>query len=389
MTVTSRSLLSLLTLPLILTLTSTSTSAFETIENPFVGGDSENGWTYLPPVPTADLYLDWPITGTDSVMPVYQSAGLDDSAITRAIIVPGGKPRDSWSYWITIKNILSYSAEIDPTINASTISIMSPVFLASVDVEAGAANATQLYWSKSGWFSGTYAQGPNANDKISSFQVLDDLVAHYADKERYPNIQEIIFAAHSAGSQFFQRYAALRIPTEDDSIIHYIPANPGSFVWLVEDRPAPNDTCADVDRYKYGLSSGFPGYSTGNVNEIGREGVVERFRSRNVHYAQGTADHGPGDTACEAVTQGSTHLERGENFVDMLNLNGGMPLNHTIDWVEGVSHQNDQMFNSTALRTRMFINATIPSTGLRPLRKREAKAKAAGHGFRQVRRRLN
>jgi hypothetical protein len=65
-------------------------------------------------------------------------------------------------------------------------------------------------------------------------------------------------------------------------------ANPGSFLWLVKDRPAPNDTCADVDRYKYGLTNGFPGYSTGDVKEIGREGVVARYRSRNVHYAQGT-----------------------------------------------------------------------------------------------------
>jgi hypothetical protein len=66
---------------------------------------------------------------------------------------------------------------------------MSPVFLASVDMDAGAGNATQLYWSKSGWFSGTYAEGPHADDKISSFQVLDDLVAHYADKDTYPNLQ--------------------------------------------------------------------------------------------------------------------------------------------------------------------------------------------------------
>ncbi|KAF5371233.1 hypothetical protein D9758_004292 [Tetrapyrgos nigripes] len=265
------------------------TSAFTPIQNPFVDGDPDNGWKFLPTVPDADLHRNWTISGTNATFPVYQSSGLDNSAVTRAVIVPGGKARDAWSYWIIIRNILSYAAEADPaSVNASTISILSPFFLAGVDVQAGGGTATELYWSKSGWFSGTYAQGPNPDDKISSFHVLDEVVNHYADKERYPNLQEIIFIGHSAGAQLYQRYAALRVPTKHDDIVHYIPANPGSFLWLVEDRPAPNATCPDVDRYKYGLNGGFPGYSTGDAKELGREGIIARYRSRNVHYAQGT-----------------------------------------------------------------------------------------------------
>jgi hypothetical protein len=84
-----------------------------------------------------------------------------------------------------------------------------------------------------------------------------------------------------------QRYAALRVPTADDENIHYWIANPGSILWLVEDRPVPNDSCEGVDEYKYGLSGSFPAYALGNANEIGREGIVERYRGRNMHYAWG------------------------------------------------------------------------------------------------------
>ncbi|KAF5364611.1 hypothetical protein D9758_005567 [Tetrapyrgos nigripes] len=129
-------------------------------------------------------------------------------------------------------------------------------------------------------------------------------------------------------------------------------ANPGSYLWLVQDRPVqPQGECQGIDDYKYGLSGGkMPGYSTGDFKKNGRDGVVSRYLSRYVHYALGTADNGTGDTSCQAWTRGSTHLERGNNFISMLkNLPSGMPTTHTIDMIEGVSHQNDQMFNSTQL----------------------------------------
>lgn len=48
-------------------------------------------------------------------------------------------------------------------------------------------------------------------------------------------------------------------------------------------------------------------------------------------------------------TQGSNHLERGQNFDDMLHaMEGGMPANHTIDYVEGASHDDQEMMDSDA-----------------------------------------
>lgn len=84
-----------------------------------------------------------------------------------------------------------------------------------------------------------------------------------------------------------QRYAAMRTSTESDDRIHYWVANPGSLLWLIEGRPVPDASCTDMDKFKYGLDGGFPSYAS-DAKSLGREGIVERYRSRNIHYAWGT-----------------------------------------------------------------------------------------------------
>jgi hypothetical protein len=56
----------------------------------------------------------------------------------------------------------------------------------------------------------------------------------------------------------------------------------------------------------------------------------------------------PGTEYCPLLqVQGTTHLERGQNFEAMLeNMSGGMPSTQTIDYVEGVSHDGDAMILS-------------------------------------------
>jgi len=121
-----------------------------------------------------------------------------------------------------MQNIKMDLAGSDPSFDPNSTSILTPCFLAQEDIDAGAGNSNQLYWSKTGWFGGNYAKGPNADDNISSFDVLDSLVDYYTDETKYPNMQAIVFAGHSAAAQFFQRYAALRRPTQNDDRINFI-----------------------------------------------------------------------------------------------------------------------------------------------------------------------
>ncbi|THU98677.1 hypothetical protein K435DRAFT_795505 [Dendrothele bispora CBS 962.96] len=329
--------------------------AYDWVPNPVAGGNSGTGWEELPEIPGAQLIRNWTVPDTDSVFPVYQSSGLDPLQVTRAVVASAAKDRDPWNYWNNVQNIKMDLASTDTSYDPNTTSIITPCFLAEVEIEAGAGSSDQLYWSKTGWFGGHYAEGPDPDDKISSFDVLDSIVDYYFNQTTFPNLQTVVFIGHSAAGQFFQRYAAMRKHTKNDELISWVVANPASYLWLVEDRPVEVADCDDIDEYKYGLSGDMPGYSTGDFNDKGRDGVVSRYRGRNVHYALGTADLDSGTDKCQAQTQGSSHLERGQNYVAMLEaMPDGMPATHTLDLIEGVSHQNAEMFNSTQLRQRIF-----------------------------------
>ena len=113
-----------------------------------------------------------------------------------------------------------------------------------------------------------------------------------------------MLAGHSAGAQMAQRYIALRQSTTDDDRLHFwignsfirrvnehvliqVLANPGSLLWLTEDRPVAVADCEKTDLFKYGLAGGFPAYSTTDAEKLGRDGIVARYSDRNAHYAWG------------------------------------------------------------------------------------------------------
>jgi len=249
---------------------------------------------------------------------------------------------------------------------------MVPCFLTDLDL-AGAAVEGNILFGHTTWVSGHKNIAPDTVE-TSAYDVMDELVSYYMDTTKFPALEAVVIAGHSAGGQMTQRYAAMRKTSDQDpkvlSIyvsriaslhrlqVHYWVANPGSLLWLAEDRPAPNADCQGVDSYKYGLTDKLPAYALKDAKALGREGLVERYFSRNIHYAWGLADDGPGDTRCQAVTQGSTHLERGQNFVAMIDQLGGLPSTSTVDYVDGVSHQVERMFMSSEGCDKVCISLT-------------------------------
>ncbi|KAK0472247.1 hypothetical protein IW261DRAFT_1405243 [Armillaria novae-zelandiae] len=325
-------------------------------QNPTVGGDPNNGWQEFPQVSDATAYPDWVVNQqVGAKLPLYQTSGLLDSEVTRAVIILPGRNRDCWYYWNVINNALYNATYHDSSIRRENISVMAPCFFTQPDMQAGAAAEDVLLWGMTTWIDGKENILPSSVSNFGSFDVLDALVAYYMDTGTFPNLNTVVVGGHSAGGQMAQRYAALRKSTENDDRLHFWIANPGSLRWLTDDRPLPSSSCTDADEYKYGLAGNFPAYATSDTNKLGRDGIVSRYNGRNLNYAWGTADNGPGDISCEAFTQGRTHLERGKNFVAMLqNLTGGIPVLSTVDWIEGVSHSNEGMTSSEEGIDKLF-----------------------------------
>ena len=68
-------------------------------------------------------------------------------------------------------------------------------------------SANELNWncdqSPQGWRVGGHAVD---NERISSFDIVDEILRKLARKEVFPSLKAIVVAGHSGGGQFVQRY---------------------------------------------------------------------------------------------------------------------------------------------------------------------------------------
>jgi len=53
-------------------------------------------------------------------------------------------------------------------------------------------------------------------------------------------------------------------------------------------------------------------------------------------------------------SQGHSHLDRGLNFIMLLeSMVDGMPSTHTVDWIDGVGHEADKMYDNEVTVNRV------------------------------------
>jgi len=99
------------------------------------------------------------------------------------------------------------------------VSIMAPCYFAELDL-AGAATEDNIIFGKTTWVSGHKNVAP-ANVEISAYDIMDELINYYLDTTRFPALEAVVFAGHSAGAQMAQRYAALKKSSAGEDRVHY------------------------------------------------------------------------------------------------------------------------------------------------------------------------
>lgn len=323
--------------------------------------DGRAGWKAVPELERFTLNRTMQVL-PNLIMPMYISQsyrpGEDNSRIQRAIITMPGKPRDSWKYANLFRNALTVAASNDSNgISADQVMIVGPVFLNSDDKEAGAVKDGEVYWHGSQWQSGHKVRNEQPRANLSSYHVLDNITDWIFKSGEFPSIKQVVIGGHSMGGQAVQRYAVLKKTKAYDDNMHFWVGNPGSWAWLDDQRPYKNESCTGWDRWGYGFGNvtSVIGYARRDVN-ASKEAIVERFRSRKVHYAIGLADTGPGDTHCQAKMQGGSHLDRGSQFVLSLGRLGGFPPSQTFDVIAGTSHQDYPMIRADKSVQRIFLS---------------------------------
>lgn len=319
-----------------------------------VGGMYTTGWTEMPQVLGFETLRDLTVSG-NIVQPYIAERGKDPNQIRRVVIVQPGLPRDYWKYANLMRNsLLCAAANSSMGIDSDDVLIVAPAWVNRQDRSAGSAQANDLLFSGSNWSQGVDSYGPGRTS-ISSFEVLDQMTAKYLDKSVYPKVGEVVVAGHSLGGSLTQHYAMLRKASNDDANVSFFVGNPGAYVWPVSDRPVPNPAntscAATVDDYQYGLNN-LPPYSSGED----RNTITSRYYGRRVIYGLGLADNEQGDTHCEAQYQGTSHLNRGQNFQQALAAanNGAVPASHTFNYVANVSHEDYLIFADPTSQYHLF-----------------------------------
>ncbi len=291
--------------------------------------------------------------GNEGRVPLYLSRDWAQPLVdvTRAVIVIHGRLRNADVYYRS-----SLSAQAAAGEGGRSALMIVPQFLAAIDVASHHLPPDTLRWTLEGWEGGDPAIGPTP---VSSFAVLDAILARLGDRRVFPNLKAVVVAGHSGGAQVVQRYAIAgrgdAALTRQGIAVSYVVANPSSYAYFDDVRPVPSiaATCPGFNNWKYGMDRR-PAY----LAQPGPGELEHAYVARRVTYLLGTADTNPDhpalDKTCMAEAQGPYRLARGESYVaTMKGRDAGTP-NHRLRLVRGVGHNGDRMLTSACGLAALF-----------------------------------
>lgn len=293
--------------------------------------------------------------GTAASLALYVSRDWDElqPQVTRAVIVVHGIGRDVAGYWHAANRGLAAS-DAAPGAAEQTL-LIAPQFLDPDDIGAHALPPDLLRWDRDGWPAGADARGPVP---LSSFEVLDAMLARLADRSRFPALRDVVLAGHSAGGQLVQRYAVVGragAALEAEGVhVRYVSANPSSYLYFSSDRPASAAAaCPRFDSWRYGWN-GAPPYA----QAMSPADYEAAYAARDVVYLLGTDDTDPEqrdlDRSCAAQMQGATRYARGVAYFDYLQRRHPAMTGQRVVTVEGVGHSGAKMIDSPCGEAVLF-----------------------------------
>jgi hypothetical protein len=287
----------------------------------------------------------------------FRSRDIDgfNPRIERAIIAVHGVGRDWNVHFLNMMRVVREANRLN------SIVVLSPVFRD----EGGAKTPDELA-------GGSYQGGREATCqakpdlRVGAFAATDALIEKLANKQRFPDLKDIVVMGHSGGGQFAGRYGLVtRVVQKHPNLrFKFVPSNPSSWAFLdgrrnVEGRNwvssgSEFDACRGYNTYQYGLG-GIEGRSY--LDKITVAEIVEHVRSRNFVFLMGGNDTcvpTPAvpcpytDGGCAAMLQGKNRLTRGRNFHQQIQMfYPPYPgAKHELSIVPGVGHSSGGMYLS-------------------------------------------
>ena len=288
---------------------------------------------------------------------IYRTYALEvpNERISRALIMVHGAGRDADNYFRTAVAAAFLGDALEDTI------VIAPRF-ASNDGRScrDTLAANEVSWSCNGdsWRSGGISL---SHERLTSYDLMDEIVRRLARKNVFPNLRSIVVAGHSAGGQFVTRYAmANQVHGMPGVRLTYVVSNPSSYAYLDANRPTADGkefrafsdarNCTTYDRWPYGLQNR-TGYAAKTPDDV----LKKQAAARPVAYLLGEIDIlplGGFDSSCPAMAQGPTRLARGEAFESYINRSYGA--HHTVTVVPLCGHNARCMFTAETALPLLF-----------------------------------
>jgi hypothetical protein len=304
----------------------------------------------------------------DASVPVEISVDLNaiHPEITRAAIVFHGKGRNVEGYFSALQR-----AAHDAGRSTDQTLLWAPQFLREEDAEAHHLPKQFLRWHAGSWTAGEPASGPLP---LSTFDVIDAMLATLGNRERFPNLATVVLIGHSGGGQLLNRYAIVGKSALTMPGIHFrfVIANPSSYFYFSDDRPqrdgsfAPfhDAACPTFDHWRYGPVNA-PVY-VGPVSSAAWQQYEQGYTKEDVIYLLGTDDTDPAqadlDTSCAGEAEGPERLDRGRSYFRYLKSRHPQDFRQQLWFVRGVAHVGSRMVESPCAVAAVFERGNCSDT---------------------------
>ncbi len=260
---------------------------------------------------------------------------------TRGLVVVHGNARDADRYFETALAVVAAQGIADGAI------VVAPRFQTAADAPA----PDELHWSSGGWKRGHLSRPEGPTPRTSSYAALDAVLARLVDPDRFPALEELVVAGHSAGAQLVHRFAAASGAEEgvDRVEFRYVVANPSTYLYVGPEREDPSGAfaipgggCRDYDDWHYGLRN-----RNRYAGRLEVDALSARLERRDVRILIGDADtlNASLDLDCGARLQGANRFERGRAIVRFMDAKRPGHF-HREFVVPGVGHSSRAMWLS-------------------------------------------